>query len=187
MSIASMTTEAGGARPPATVRVWDPFVRVFHWSLAALFLIAYASGDGIEWLHLAAGYALAGLVGLRVLWGFVGPRHARFGDFVHGPRAVRAYLADMARLKARRHVGHNPAGGAMAVALLAMLSAIALTGHLMTTDALWGAEWMEELHEALVHATFGLIALHVLGVLLASIGHGENLIRAMIDGRKRAP
>jgi len=187
MTIASTTTEAGGAKPPATVRVWDPFVRVFHWSVAALFLVAYASGEGIAWLHLAAGYALAGLVALRAAWGFVGPRHARFFDFVHGPRAVRAYLADMLRLNARRHIGHNPAGGAMVVALLAMLSAIALTGHLMTTDALWGAKWIETLHKSLVHATFGLIALHVVGVLFASIEHGENLIRAMIDGRKRAP
>jgi cytochrome b len=187
MSVTDTVTEAGGARPPATVRVWDPFVRGFHWSVAGLFVVAYATGDGVEWLHLAAGYGIAALVALRIVWGFVGSRHARFSDFVRGRRAVHAYLRDMLRLKARRHLGHNPAGGAMTVALLTMLSAVALTGHLMTTDAFWGAEWMEEVHEALVHATLALIALHVLGVLFASLEHGENLIRGMIDGKKRAP
>lgn len=187
MSVVGITTEAGGATPPATVGVWDPVVRVFHWGTVGLFVLAYATGDEIEWLHLAAGYGIAALLVLRMVWGFVGPRHARFADFVRGPRAVRGYIADMLRLKARRHLGHNPAGGAMVVALLGMLAAIALSGHLMTTDAFWGAEWMEELHEALVHATVVLIGLHVLGVLFASLEHGENLVRAMIDGRKRAP
>jgi cytochrome b len=179
-------TQAGGSKPPATVFVWDRFVRSFHWSVAGLFLLAYATGDRVEWLHLAAGYGIAALLAVRIFWGLVGPRHARFSDFVRGPRDVRAYLQDMLRLKARRHIGHNPAGGAMVLALLAMLTAIGVTGHLMTTEALWSSEWMEELHEALVHATLVLIGLHVLGVIVASLEHRENLVRAMITGRKRA-
>ena len=100
---------AGGLAPPATVKVWDPFVRVFHWSLVALFAIAFVTGDEIEWLHLVAGYSIAGLVALRLVWGFIGPRHARFADFVKGPRAVATFLKQSARLEAPRHLGHNPA------------------------------------------------------------------------------
>jgi cytochrome b len=185
MSMVSPITEAGGAQPPATVRVWDPFVRVFHWSTAGLFVLAYVTGDRVEWLHLVAGYSIAALVGARILWGLVGSRHARFTDFVRGPRAVRTYVAQMLQFRAPRHLGHNPAGGAMVIALLAMLSAIAATGHLMTTDAFWGSEAMEEAHEFLVHATLVLIGLHVLGVLFASLEHGENLVKSMITGRKK--
>ncbi len=192
--------EAGGAMPPATattangpyaaaaltIPVWDAFVRVFHWSLVGLFALAFVTGDKIEWLHLTAGYAIAALVALRVTWGFVGPRHARFADFVRPPREVWAYMRDDARLRAPHHLGHNPAGGAMVIALLAMLAGTAATGFMMTTDAFWGAQWMEDLHEAFAYATLGLIGLHVAGVAFASLAHGENLVRAMITGRKRA-
>ena len=192
--------EAGGAMPPATattangrdaaavptVPVWDAFVRVFHWSLVGLFALAFATGDEIEWLHLTAGYAIAALIALRVAWGFVGPRHARFGDFVRPPGEVWAYFRDAVRLRAPRHLGHNPAGGAMVVALLAMLAGTAATGFMMTTDAFWSAQWVEDLHEAFAYATLGLIGLHVAGVAFASLEHGENLVRAMITGQKRA-
>ncbi|MFZ5790222.1 MAG: cytochrome b/b6 domain-containing protein [Pseudomonadota bacterium] len=186
MSLVRETIGAGGALPPATVKVWDPFVRVFHWSLASLFVLAYATGDEIEGVHLAAGYAIAGLIVLRVIWGFVGPEHARFKNFVRPPREILAHLRDMVLLRARRHLGHNPAGGAMILALMVMLAATATTGYMMTTDAFWGAEWVEEVHEASANLTVALIAFHILGVLVASLEHGENLVKAMITGRKRA-
>jgi cytochrome b len=176
---------AGGATPPAAVRVWDPLVRVFHWSLAALFAVAYASGDEIERLHVAAGYAIAALVVLRVLWGFVGPAHARFADFVRPPREVLTYLRDVLTGRERRYLGHNPAGGIMVLALLLMLSGTAVTGVMMTTDAFWGAEWVEDLHEAFANVTVSLVAFHVLGVLVTSFGQRENLVKAMITGLKR--
>jgi cytochrome b len=185
MSTVETTVEAGGARPPATVQVWDRFVRVFHWSLAAFFLIAFVTGDEVESLHIAAGYAIALLVALRIVWGFIGPTHARFASFVRSPREVLAYLGDIARFRAPRYLGHNPAGGAMIVALLMMLTGTAATGHMMTTDAYWGAEWVEELHEAFAHLTLGLVVVHVIGVLFASFEHKENLVRAMFTGRKR--
>jgi cytochrome b len=185
MSTVETTVGAGGATPPATVRVWDRFVRVFHWSLATLFTIAFLTGDEIENVHLAAGYTIAFLIALRVVWGFIGPKHARFADFVRSPREVLSYLGDMARFRARRTLGHNPAGGAMVVALLVMLAGTAVTGHMMTMDAYWGAEWVEETHEVFAHLTLGLVVFHVLGVLLASFEHGENLVAAMFTGRKR--
>ena len=185
MSTTDTVIEAGGVTPPATVKVWDPFVRVFHWSLATLFLVAYVTGDDAEQVHIAAGYVIAGLVASRVVWGFVGPCHARFADFVRSPRQVLGYLRDMALFRAPRHVGHNPAGGAMILALLVMLTGTAITGIMMTTDAYWGAKWVEEVHEAFANLTVGLIVLHVLGVLLAGVAHGENLVKSMITGRKR--
>lgn len=186
MSVVSDTIEAGGVTPPATVKVWDPFVRVFHWSLAALFLAAYATGDEIERVHIAAGYAIAGLVAARIAWGFIGPRHARFASFVRPPREVIAYLRDVTLLRAPRFIGHNPAGAAMVVALIAMLTGTCITGYMMTTDAFWGSEWVEEAHEAMANLTLGLVVVHVLGVLVASFEHRENLVTAMISGRKRA-
>lgn len=186
MTTINDTIEAGGATPPATVKVWDLFVRVFHWSLVGLFVTAYATGDEIEQVHIAAGYAIAGLLALRIIWGFVGPRRARFSSFVRPPREVFAYLRDVALFRARRDLGHNPAGGIMIVALIAALTGACVTGYMMTTDAFWGAKWVEEVHKLLANATLGLILLHVLGVLVASIQHRENLVKAMITGRKQS-
>jgi cytochrome b len=185
MSVVTATTRAGGAMPPATVKVWDPLVRVFHWSLVSFFVIAYATGDEVEKVHIAAGYAIAALLALRVVWGFVGPCHARFSSFVRPPREVLEYLRDVVRFRAPRYLGHNPAGGAMILALIALLAATCVTGYMMTTDAYWGAKWVEEVHEAFANVTVGLIALHVLGVIVASFEHRENLVTAMVTGRKR--
>jgi cytochrome b len=185
MIIVDHTIEAGGVTPPATVKVWDLFVRLFHWLLASLFAVAYATGDEIERVHIAAGYVIAALIALRIVWGFVGPRHARFAGFVRPPRETLGYLCDVALLRAPRYLGHNPAGGAMIVALLAMLTGTCVTGLLMTTGVFWGSEWLEEAHELLANTTLALIALHVLGVLVASFEHRENLVKAMFTGRKR--
>jgi cytochrome b len=195
MTARKSAVEAAGAMPAVaassaqarTVRVWDLFVRIFHWSLAGLFAVAFVTGDEIEWLHNRVGYAIAALVALRVVWGFVGSRHARFGGFVRSPRDTATYLRQAAQWKAPRYLGHNPAGGAMVVALLVMIGGIAATGFAMTTDAFWGSQWVEDLHEGLVYTTIGLIVLHVAGVVLSSLEHGENLVKAMITGRKRAP
>lgn len=169
-----------------SVAVWDPLVRIFHWSLAAGFLVAWLSAEEWEALHLWAGYAAAGLVAFRLLWGLVGTRYARFGQFVERPSGVRAYLAAMLRGREARHLGHNPAGGAMIVALLAGLAGVSLTGWLYTTDAFWGVEWVEAAHETLANLLLALVGLHVAGVLFASLRHRENLVRAMVTGRKRA-
>jgi len=167
------------------VKVWDPFIRVFHWSLATLFLVAYATGDQIETVHIAAGYAIAGLIVLRVIWGFVGPHHARFRNFMRRPRETIAYLRDVVLFRAPRCLGHNPAGGAMIVALLITLTGTCITGYLMTTDAFWGSQLVEDSHKYLAYLTMGFVVLHVIGVLLASFEHRENLIQSMITGYKR--
>ena len=186
MAMARAMTETGDVRSPATVRVWDPLVRIFHWSLVGLFAFAFLTGDEWQTPHELAGYAIAGLIAFRLVWGFAGSRYARFSNFLYRPSTVAGFVNDTFRMKARRYLGHNPAGGLMVIALLIVIAVISLTGWMMTTDAYWGLDWVEELHEASAFAALGLIGLHIGGVIVASLEHGENLVRAMITGRKRA-
>jgi cytochrome b len=112
----------------AMIRVWDPLIRIGHWVLVAAFATAYLTEGEPQWLHSFAGYAIAVTVAIRILWGFAGPRPARFSDFVTGPGRVLGYVRDLISGRAERHVGHSPAGGAMTVALLFALALTALTG-----------------------------------------------------------
>lgn len=182
-----------------TVKIWDPLVRVFHWSLAGSFLIAYLTEDDLLSLHTFAGYALLGLLGFRLLWGLMGTRHARFSDFVKSPAVTLAYLKDIVAAHPRRYLGHNPAGGAMVVALLVALTLTGLSGVAVygaqefagpLAEVLRGippsqAKLLEETHEVLANFSLFLVILHLAGVALASRQHHENLVRAMITGYKR--
>src|SRR5215469_12767078 len=204
---------------PASTLVWDPLVRFGHWALVAAFAVAYLSAEeeagGADPLHVWGGYVVGAIVVLRVLWGFVGPRHARFGDFVCGPIAALAYFLDLIYGRARRYVGHSPAGGAMVIALLVCLAATVATGLIaygeegkgplavvMVTDAnangneaghrtlaeRRGEETestVRELHDLLANVTVALVIAHIFGVAIASVVHKENLVLAMITGRKR--
>lgn len=174
-------------RETRTIRVWDAFVRVFHWSLVGSFFTAWWAGDDYETLHLVAGYAAAILITLRIAWGFVGTGYARFSQFVRAPSTVLSYFRDIATGREVRYLGHNPAGGVMILALLTTVTAICFTGWLLTTDMFWGTVTMEIVHETLTNVALALIALHVAGVIVASLRHRENLISAMLTGRKRAP
>lgn len=109
------------------IHVWDAFVRVFHWTLAVGFFVAYLSED-VMWLHVWTGYLVGVLILMRIVWGFIGPQHARFSDFAFPPKAVLAYLVDLVRFKAIRHLGHSPAGSVMVWALLAGVLAIVGSG-----------------------------------------------------------
>jgi cytochrome b len=194
------------------VPVWDPLVRLFHWTLFVSFCAAWftegelfedlqdrLSGEWLQLVHIWAGYTIAGLLVFRLLWGFVGPRYARFSDFVYSPGIVLAYVRDVLTLRARRTLGHNPAGGAMIVALLLGLTATVVTGL-----ALYGADkglgplaamlaessdaaidTIKEAHEVATNFTLLLVAGHLLGVVWETLLHRENLVRAMITGRKR--
>lgn len=173
-------------RAGSTVKVWDPLVRLFHWSLAACIFGAFLVEEG-DTAHQVLGYIALGLVASRVAWGFVGTRHARFRDWVRGPRAIRNYLRERIAGTSRRRLGHNPAAGAMMMGLLAGVVAVGVTGWMQTLDAFWGAEWLENLHEVLAWSLLGMIGLHVLAALVESWHYRENLVAAMIHGRKRAP
>ena len=177
--------ESGGETPSGAVKVWDPFIRWFHWLLAVLFASAWYSGGIWDDPHLVTGYGVAILVLARIVWGFAGSRYARFHDFVYGPRTILRYLADALRMRAPRYLGHNPAGGAMVVTLLATLVVLCTTGIMMTMDAFWGVQWVDDLHQTASDFSLILVGLHVAGVILASLEHHENLILAMITGWKR--
>ena len=182
-----------------TVRVWDPLVRVFHWTLATAFLTAYLVEDDWLNLHVLAGYTVLGLVLFRLVWGVIGTRHARFTDFVRSPAAVLAYLKEALAVRARRHLGHNPAGGAMVIALLVSLifttvSGLALYGYgefsgplagLMQDVPGWLGNALEAAHDFFANFTLLLVLLHLAGVALASLQHGENLVRSMVTGYKK--
>jgi len=168
----------------ATIRIWDPAIRVFHWSLAAAFAAAWATGEEATRLHELLGYGIVALIGARLVWGAIGPHHARFESFVRGPGAVLGYLSDLRHGRARRHLGHNPAGAAMILALLGGLLTVAFTGWAMTVPG-FGGEGVEELHEAAASFMLVLVAGHVLGVVASSLLHRENLVLAMLTGRKR--
>ncbi|EDQ31608.1 cytochrome b [Hoeflea phototrophica DFL-43] len=187
MAAAKAAMEAGDNASPATILVWDPLVRIFHWSLVGLFAFAFLTGDELKTPHETAGYVITGLIAVRVVWGLIGSRYARFSSFLNRPSTVAGFIGDTMRMKARRYLGHNPAGGLMVIALIAVIAVISLTGYMMTTDAWWGVGWVEDLHEASAFAALGLVALHLCGVIVASFEHGENLVRAMVTGRKRAP
>ena len=167
-----------------TVRVWDPLVRTFHWTLVGAFFGAFVLDDPRR-LHEMLGYIAVAAVAVRLIWGFVGTRHARFADFVPRPSTFFSYLGDSVRGRERRYLGHNPAGGAMVVALITMVVLLGLSGWMMSLDPFWGADWLEEAHETLANLAVGLVVLHVAGVIWESRRHGENLVAAMITGVKR--
>ncbi|ODA66307.1 putative Ni/Fe-hydrogenase B-type cytochrome subunit [Methyloligella halotolerans] len=188
---------------PSWVYVWDPFVRIFHWSVVVLFAVAYLTGDEIMGVHVWAGYGIALLVTIRVIWGFVGPRRARFSDFIYKPSTVLRYFYALLRRRSERHLGHSPAGGAMIVALLIGLAVTCASGlvHYAMEDgagplsyfiaqvpkgehnALLGL--VHETHELAANLTLALVAVHITAVLYASYAYRENLIRAMFNGYKR--
>jgi cytochrome b len=208
------------------LRVWDPVVRVFHWSLVAAFFLAYFTEpeDSGFAVHVWAGYFVGGLIVLRVIWGFIGSKHARFSDFAFGPFRALAYLGDLARGRSKRHLGHSPAGAWMVYLLLLMLAATVLSGMTLlalekhqgplapffgstttTPTAIQpvdkgvgrteaardgeseqrGEEAVEEAHEVLANIVLILVILHIFGVVIASVVHRENLVRAMVTGDKR--
>lgn len=166
-------------------RVWDPLLRLLHWTLVAGVVAGWVTTFAFGRWHEPAGWIAAGAVAARVVWGVVGPRHARFASFLRGPRSTWAYLRDVLARRERRHLGHNPLGAWMAVALLACIVALALTGWLYRTERFWGDETIESLHVGFAWLVVALAGLHIGGVVLESLRHRENLAAAMVTGRKR--
>lgn len=111
-----------------TVSVWDPLVRIGHWTLVIAFFTAYFTEDDFLTQHVWAGYVVTAVILFRVVWGFIGTKHAKFSDFIYTPKAILGYLKGLISRKSQHYVGHNPAGGAMVIALLLSLSATVYTG-----------------------------------------------------------
>jgi len=201
--------------------VWDPLVRLFHWGLVAAFSISYITGEEESIVHIYAGYVVLGLISFRVIWGFIGTRHARFSDFVRGKQTVIEYLKSLPTRNPKHYLGHNPAGGWMVIALIVSLFITTISGlqlyaleeglgplanqnlpeiqlissayaddhgreHGDDGDEFWEDVW-EEIHEVAANFTLLLIFIHISGVIASSLLHKENLVKAMINGRKKTP
>lgn len=219
---------------PNSHKVWDPVVRIGHWIIVIGVAAAYLSGDEAQTIHLIAGYTVAAVILFRIVWGFIGTRHARFSDFVRGPFAIAGYLKGLVSGKSKRHLGHNPAGGAMVIALILSLLVTTFSGMALlaveenkgplapffATEAVSSApapsekmvrlerqgyedhdddddedeygekgengaeDMLESVHKIFTYLTLGLAALHILGVILSGRVHGENLVWAMVTGKK---
>ncbi|MDE5444509.1 hydrogenase [Bradyrhizobium sp. CSA207] len=185
--------EAGGApnRAPAdrtasrTVEVWDLPLRLWHWILAVCVLVAWFTPTVYDGLHRIVGYLVIGLLAFRLVWGFMGSRYSRFRMVGVRLRAAPSYLWNLRRGITGRYIGLNPAGTLMLVALLLSLIVSAVTGAMSVTVAFFGVWWIEDTHAYASDAVIVLVVLHVLGVVLMAVLQRENLIRAMITGRKR--
>jgi len=193
------------------VQVWDVFIRVFHWSLVFFFVLTYVTGEELETVHAYAGYIIIILLALRLVWGLVGTRYARFTSFIYSPKTIKAYLKSLLSKNPKHYLGHNPAGGAMVILLLIFLSLTSWSG-LKAYEAEGkgplasigmslisvaqadddnghkgkrGGDFWEDIHEVAANFTLFLIFFHIVGVLISSVLHKENLVRAMISGKKR--
>ncbi len=191
------------------VKVWDPLVRIGHWSLVVLFFTAYLTGEDESDLHIYAGYVVMAIILVRIVWGFVGSRHARFSGFVKSPSETLSYLGDFVRGKPQHYLGHNPLGGWMVIALLVSILLVSWSGlevygaeghgplaktEISLVSQVYAdgdgfeseeEEFWEEIHELFANFTLFLVALHVGGVIASSLVHRENLVRAMITGYKK--
>ncbi|MEY8214832.1 MAG: cytochrome b/b6 domain-containing protein [Colwellia sp.] len=182
-----------------SVYIWDPLVRIFHWTLVIAFSIAFISEDDYLTIHSWAGYTILSLLIIRIMWGFVGTKHAKFSDFTFSKQDITQFLKDTFSLKAKRYLGHNPAGGAMVFLLIFSLLFTTCSGLvvfaieegqgplaflLSEVSSFWG-DIVEEVHEFLANFTLFLIAVHIAGVIVESLIHSENLIKSMFTGNKR--
>jgi len=169
------------------ILVWDWPVRLGHWLLAGGFALAWltAERESLRLVHIAAGGTVLAVAAFRLLWGILGTRHARFAAFLRGPAAVRVYVLSLLGPRPEHHVGHNPAGG-WAVVLLLGLSILAGASGWCTNQDL-GGDWVAELHEGLAATLLALVMVHIGGVVVSSLVHRENLIRAMVSGYKAGP
>ena len=167
------------------ILVWDLPVRLGHWLMVGGFALAWLTGDSetFRLVHVIAGSTVLAVATFRLPWGFIGSRYARFVDFVRGPAAVKDYSMSLLRLQPHHHVGHNPAGGWAIVLMLGLGIVTGLVGWAVYNDI--GGDWLSELHEGLAVAMLTIVIVHVAGVISGSVLHGENLVRAMVNGHKQ--
>jgi cytochrome b len=181
------------------VPVWDIPVRLFHWTLVLLIAFSWLSGE-MDWMawHMYSGYAVLTLVLFRILWGFVGSTHARFGDFIYGPRALFGYIKTLPSRTAAKFAGHNPLGGLSVVLILLCVLAQAGTGLFANDDIINEgplfkyvskelSDWLTSIHKYNFNVLLALIGLHIAAVLYYLIWKSENLVKPMFTGRKHLP
>ncbi|MCB2015911.1 MAG: cytochrome b/b6 domain-containing protein [Hydrogenophaga sp.] len=164
--------------------VWDRFVRVFHWTLVSCVLLNYFVLEEGEAPHEWAGYLAAALVVARIVWGFIGSRHARFSDFFPTPSRLRLHVQAMRSGRPEHHWGHNPLGAVMMLLLMGLVLSLGVTGWMQGTDTFFGEEWLQELHEWLANALVLSAGLHAAAALLMGRIERTRLVKAMVTGIK---
>ena len=166
------------------IRVWDLPVRIFHWLLVLSFTGAFvtAESERLRDVHVMLGYTVLGLLAFRLVWALVGTRYARLSSFAFGPRAVADYLRSLLTMHPKHYLGHNPAGSWVIYLLVLLGITAGATGYATYNDI--GGEWMEDLHEGAANAMLALVFVHVAGVVVSSLLHRENLVKAMVTGYK---
>jgi len=180
------------------IKVWDPLVIFFHWSLVSAFVIVYITEDDFLTIHSWGGYLILALLVTRIIWGFIGSHYARFSNFVYSRENIMQFLKDSLHFKAKRYLGHNPAGGAMVILLIISLLLTSISGifllgaeehagpvaHWFTQAEGFWSNALEEIHEFFANFTLFLVLVHVGGVLVESFIHKENLVSSMLTGFK---
>jgi cytochrome b len=164
--------------------VWDRFVRLFHWSLVSCVTFNYFVLHDGKTVHQFVGYMAVTLVVARIIWGFIGSRHARFADFFPTPSRLVKHVQ---QVKSGQHdavQGHNPVGALMMLALMVTVLALGTTGWMQTLDAYWGEEWLQDLHLDIGNVLIGLATLHALAAIVMGRLERTRLIKAMITGVK---
>ena len=159
--------------------VWDLPTRIFHWSLVLAFLGVQITAEWSDSIHELFGYMVLTLVGFRIIWGVFGPPTARFNHLVPTLRSIKEHVGNLINQNIQHAIGHNPLGALMVIILLSTLSIAGITGYLSQTNAFWGYEWVNDIHEASGELSLVLVGIHVSGVAVMSILEGQNLISRM--------
>ena len=190
MSLTTLKESSADAPPPAAgvsrVQIWDPIVRLFHWTVAAGVIANLTLLEDWRAPHIYVGYIVVAAVAVRLVWGLFARGHARFSSFIPGTRAFAGYARALVARQDPRYVGHNPAGAAMAILLIFLILILGSTGYLMDTDRFWGVGWVEQVHKIAANAILVASLIHVVGAIVESVRHRENLVLSMITGHKRA-
>lgn len=179
-----MAQQPNALQAQTRILVWDIPTRIFHWLLVLCFVVAYLTSESERWQlwHVTAGYTFGVLLLFRLLWGLVGSRYARFSQFIRGPRQVLGYLRTLFSRHPDHYIGHNPAGALAIVGILGFGLLTVITGWAAFNDY---GDWFGEVHEGIVNALLLIIGIHIAGVLVSSLLHRENLVRAMMNGHKQ--
>lgn len=167
-----------------TILVWDVPTRAFHWLLVISFAGAWLTSESerLQMIHYAFGYSACALVLFRLVWGFVGTRYARFTQFIKGPKQIFSHFKDALGGNQHATVGHNPAGGLVMVALMLIILLIGLSGYLSVKEFL--GDFMSGAHEAIASIALALVIVHIAAAIIMSLLQRENLVRAMVTGKK---
>lgn len=184
-SVSNQQPDPSHTGKSSRVLVWDILVRLFHWTIVTGFSLEMFVLEEGKWQHRWVGYAILSAILIRILWSFWGTPHARYADWFPTPKKLHTYMAALLKGNEPRYIGHNPAGAVMMIVLVLAMAACGITGWMQGLDRFWGEDWLQEAHKILANGILILAGIHVLGAIVESFRHKENLILSMITGYKR--